>query len=431
MRTRQGASRDLPSSASEPHMATFLEEAASLLSPDLIGKAASAFGVPTDGMQKAMGAAMPAVLGAIASKAEDKGFMGQLFEMATSSAAGGSPADLLGTLTGGAPSPMMDMGKKLVSGLFPGVMGDGMMGAIAKMAGIGSGSGLMGTIGALAISLIGKRVRAGGLNAGSLATALMGEKDGIMKAIPGPIAALMGAGNLAGAAGAFAKAGAAAPSAAINAARGAATQASSGRGWLTPLLGIAALAAAAWFFLGRKPAEPAAPPAPPVVAAEPAPAPAPTVDANGMQLLKLPDGVELQVSPTGIEGQLVAFIQDASKAVDKTTWFNFDRLLYQTGSAKLEPSSMDQLRNIAAIMKAFPNVKLKIGGYTDNVGKAASNLKLSDNRARAAMAELVTMGVGADRLEAEGYGDTVPVADNATEEGRQQNRRTAARVSAK
>jgi OmpA-OmpF porin, OOP family len=404
-------------------MASFLEEASSLLSPELLGKAASAFGAPADGMQKAMSAAMPAVLGAVASKADDKGFMGQLFEMASSPAATASPAAMLSSLTGGgAPSPLFDMGKKLVGGLFPGAMGDGMMGAIGKMAGIGSGSGLMGTVGALALSLIGNRVRAGGLNASSLATALMGEKDMIMKAVPAPIAGLMGMGNLAGAASA---AGAAFKA-------GAATS-SGGSSILWPAVGLAALAGAAWLFLGRKPAEP---PAAPVVAAEAAAAPAadtaaPVLDANGMRTLKLPDGVELKAAPTGIEGQLVAFIQDASKPIDKTTWFNFDRLLYKTGSATLEPSSMEQLRNIAAIMKAFPNVKLKIGGYTDNVGNAASNMRLSGNRANTALSELVKLGVAGDRLEAEGYGDTVPVADNATAEGRQQNRRTAARVTAK
>jgi OmpA-OmpF porin, OOP family len=408
-------------------MASFLDEATSLLSPELLGKAASAFGVPADGIQKAMGAALPTILGAVAGKAGDSGFMGKLFEMATSSsnsaAPGASAMDLLSTVAGGGSSPMMDMGKKLVGGLFGG-SGDGIASAIGRMAGVGgAGSGIMGTVGALAISMIGNRVRSGGLNVGSLANMLMGEKDSLMKAVPGPIAALMGAGEMAGAAKA---ATGAAAGAAMGAARGAAAQVTPSRSPLIPLLGLAAVALGAWWFMGRNKAADVAAPAAPTIEA-----PAAVVMPAGMQMIKLPDGTEIQASTTGIESQLVAFIQDATKPVDKTTWFDFDRLLFETGSSKLQASSMAQLTNIAAIMKAFPNVKLKVGGYTDNVGRAAANMKLSADRATAAKAELVTMGVAADRLEAEGYGDTVPVAPNTTDEGRAKNRRTSARVSAK
>jgi OmpA-OmpF porin, OOP family len=416
-------------------MASFLDEATSLLSPDLISKAAGAFGVPADGIQKALGAAMPTVLGAVASKAGDTGFMGQLFNMVSNPAvSGGSTASaalgLLDAVKGGGSSPLMDMGKTLVGGLFGGA-GDGIAGAIGRMAGVGgAGSGIMGTVGALALSMLGNRVKSGGLNVGSLASMLMGEKDSLMKAIPGPIAGLMGMGDMIGAGTGAAKAAAGAAAAgaagALNAARGAAPAAAGGRGFLLPALGIAAAALLAWFWLSKPKAEVAAPAPATTQVAEPTVAPAP-----GFTGIKLPDGTELQASATGIESQLVAFIQDAGKAVDKTTWFDFDNLNFQTGSATLEPSSMTQLQNIAAIMKAFPAVKLKVGGYTDNVGNAAANMKLSADRASAATAELVKLGVAADRLEAEGYGDKVPVADNATAEGRAKNRRSAARVTAK
>ena len=146
---------------------------------------------------------------------------------------------------------------------------------------------------------------------------------------------------------------------------------------------------------------------------------------------KLPDGIELNIPANGIENRLIAFIEDQSKAVDKTTWFNFDRLLYETSSAKLKPESREQLQNIAAILKAYPAVNLKIGGYTDNTGNAADNKKLSGQRADAALYELVRLGTSKDRLEAEGYGQQFPVAPNNTEAGRAQNRRTAIRVTKK
>jgi outer membrane protein OmpA-like peptidoglycan-associated protein len=92
---------------------------------------------------------------------------------------------------------------------------------------------------------------------------------------------------------------------------------------------------------------------------------------------------------------------------------------------------MEQLKNVAEILKAYPKVALKIGGYTDNVGDPAANMKLSAKRADNTMAELVKLGIAAGRLEAEGYGDKHPVADNSTDEGRQRNRRIDIRVTRK
>jgi outer membrane protein OmpA-like peptidoglycan-associated protein len=106
-------------------------------------------------------------------------------------------------------------------------------------------------------------------------------------------------------------------------------------------------------------------------------------------------------------------------------------LTFDTGKATLQPSSEEQLNNIAEILKAYPNVHLKIGGYTDNTGDAAANQALSDARAKNVMDDLVSKGVAASRLESQGYGDQYPVGDNSTEEGRQKNRRIAMRVTQK
>lgn len=148
---------------------------------------------------------------------------------------------------------------------------------------------------------------------------------------------------------------------------------------------------------------------------------------------KLTSGYSLSGNLHGIEAQLVGFIEDAGRPVDKTTWFNFDRLRFKTGSAAVEmETSREQLANIAEILKAYPAVKLKIGGYTDNQGKAELNKKLSSDRASAVMAEIVKLGAQPGRLEAEGYGAEFPECPaNDTEECRAQNRRIAIRVLAK
>jgi outer membrane protein OmpA-like peptidoglycan-associated protein len=117
--------------------------------------------------------------------------------------------------------------------------------------------------------------------------------------------------------------------------------------------------------------------------------------------------------------------------VDNTTWFSFDRLEFETDSARLKPTSREQLLNVAAILKAYPNVAVKIGGYTDNTGDPAHNLKLSQDRANATLNELVALGIPNSQLAAEGYGEQFPVADNSTPEGRQRNRRIDIRVTKK
>ena len=146
---------------------------------------------------------------------------------------------------------------------------------------------------------------------------------------------------------------------------------------------------------------------------------------------KLPNGVELNIPKLGIENRLIDFIEDSSKPADKTTWFDFDRLLFETGKSTLQPSSQEQLGNIAAILKAYPKVHVRIGGYTDNTGDKAMNLKLSADRANSVMNELVTLGANPAQMSAEGYGEEHPVADNSTEEGRAKNRRISLRVTEK
>jgi OmpA-OmpF porin, OOP family len=144
----------------------------------------------------------------------------------------------------------------------------------------------------------------------------------------------------------------------------------------------------------------------------------------------LPGGVALEAPKGSLEDKLVTFIQ-GTDTISKTLWFDFDRLLFDTGKSTLKAESTAQLANIAAILKAFPKVSAKVGGYTDNVGNAASNMKLSADRAKTVAGELVKMGIAAARLVPEGYGDQHPIGDNTTEAGRAANRRISMRVTAK
>jgi OOP family OmpA-OmpF porin len=194
---------------------------------------------------------------------------------------------------------------------------------------------------------------------------------------------------------------------------------------------VATAPAAAPAKAAAAPAAAAPAPAPaPVAAAPAAPAPA-AAPTSALTKLALAGGGQIEASGTGVESQLLGFISDANAQIDKTKWFDFDRLNFETGSAKLTADSKDQVDNIAAILKAYPAVKIKIGGYTDNTGKPENNLKLSDSRAKAVLEALVGLGIAGDRVEAEGYGEQFAIADNATPEGRAKNRRISVSVRAK
>lgn len=103
-----------------------------------------------------------------------------------------------------------------------------------------------------------------------------------------------------------------------------------------------------------------------------------------------------------------------------------DGILFETGSATLEAESGPRLDRVVEYMTHIPSARIRIAGHTDNVGNAARNLELSQERADAVRNYLVGHGIDGSRVEAVGYGDTQPVASNDAEEGRARNRRIEA-----
>ena len=99
-------------------------------------------------------------------------------------------------------------------------------------------------------------------------------------------------------------------------------------------------------------------------------------------------------------------------------------IFFETNSAKLQEISQIEIATLLQLMTENPTLKLQINGHTDNVGKPAENFKLSTSRAKAVVDYLVRKGIDIKRLVYKGFGETKPVADNKTETGRAQNRRT-------
>jgi len=149
--------------------------------------------------------------------------------------------------------------------------------------------------------------------------------------------------------------------------------------------------------------------------------------------VKLPDGTELNANKGGIEDKLVAFLNDHAAQAGKDAWFDFDHLNFETNSSTLTGDSHAQVQNIAAILKAYPKVKIKIGGYTDKTGDSTANMKLSQGRADAVLAALKSHEANTVQLVgAEGYGaQFAKAAADAPDAEKQKDRRISVQVREK
>jgi outer membrane protein OmpA-like peptidoglycan-associated protein len=106
-----------------------------------------------------------------------------------------------------------------------------------------------------------------------------------------------------------------------------------------------------------------------------------------------------------------------------------NNIFFDVNKFDLKPESQVELDKLLQLLTENPTLKIEISGHTDNAGKPADNLALSVNRAKAVVNYLTIKGIPANRLIAKGYGETKPMADNKTEDGRALNRRTEMKVT--
>ncbi|GCD78932.1 OmpA family protein [Schleiferia thermophila] len=118
------------------------------------------------------------------------------------------------------------------------------------------------------------------------------------------------------------------------------------------------------------------------------------------------------------------FVEVKLQPIEAGSQIVLQNLFFDTDSYQIQPKSEAELIKILEFLKQNPQVKVEIAGHTDNQGSPAYNKVLSQNRAKTVVNYLISNGIDSNRLVARGYGDTKPVADNQTEEGRQRNRRT-------
>ncbi len=127
--------------------------------------------------------------------------------------------------------------------------------------------------------------------------------------------------------------------------------------------------------------------------------------------------LEFGVAPDGCPKKYVNVVVTQTKIeIKQTIFFEFNK-------ATIKSVSFPLLNEVAQAMKDNPTIKVEVQGHTDSVGNDKFNMKLSQKRAESVRTYLIKQGVSSDRMVPKGYGETVPIADNRTKDGRSQNRR--------
>ncbi len=436
-------------------MSNLINSITDLVTPDLLTKAAGHFGESEASINKGIGALVPTILGGLTSKSNDTSAFGKVFDSISGTDHGGILSNL-GSFLGPNASANSGASSLISAAMGSGSKLDGALGLLGKFAGIskGTATGLLGFVGPLVTGFLGKLVSSKGLGALGLAKLLKSQSGNIFGAIPSGIGSALGLS---------------APAAAV---AGAAKAGGSFMKWLAPIALIGAVAFGGWYFLSDGAKDKVSSTMSKAVEGTKAVGGAvvdKTKDVGSAVVDKtkavggavvdgtkavggaVADGAEAVADKTaslftkelscgktitgngnGIEQQLVTFI-DSDEAISKGKWFNFDRLVFATGSSKLDQEkSGEQLTNLVSIMSCYPNATVKIGGYTDNTGSASGNKKLSAKRAKAVEAALVAAGIDTKRIETEGFGSEFPACPaNDTDECKAQNRRIALSLRSK
>jgi outer membrane protein OmpA-like peptidoglycan-associated protein len=425
-----------------------LETVKGLFTGDVVSQAASQLGESESGIQKAIGGIVPTVLTGLLQKA-GSGAQDATGALNIAKEAGGAntSGSILNVLQGNA-GGLLSKGTELLRGLFGDKIG-AITGAIASYAGIkeSSAGALLNAAAPATLGAVGQHAEQNNLSGAGFLELLNSQKDKILAAVPSGLnlAGLLGLGSLtdvgkrlSGLVTGFA--GNAADKVS-DVASGAATRASSGGRWIWSLLLIIVAIILLWYLIkgcgGSKTSDTVTTDTAAVSEqVDTAVSQVSTPDAAAAResiQVTLPDGIVLNAYKGGIEDQLVTFLKDDSKKPGKDVWFDFDNLNFKTGSTEITQESQVQIQNIAAILKAFPKAKIKIGGYTDRTGDSVGNVKLSQSRAAAVEGGLKKLNANAGQLlGAEGYGSQFAKAEaTAPDEERKKDRHISISVREK
>jgi len=402
------------------------------LGPALVSQSASQLGESESGISKAISGLLPAVIGGLANNANDPRVLDTI--------TGASSSGLLGNLLGGTSS------SPVISTLLSSIFGDklsGLVNSIASFAGISnnSSSSLLNLVTGATVGSIGKYAVDHNLDKSGISSLLSDQKGIVSTLLPAGLSlASLNLGDWAKGykfdndQDAIRQPSHEEPKVEVTrstAPNGTFPERNKDNGgsiwkWLLPLLLLIAAAYFLWKQCEKKETTTTMTSTDSAnTSADTATAVVPTDTAgSGMSANTRVDenidlnGTALQGYKGGLEDQMIAFLKSdgyknaADDAVLKDKWYDFDHVNFKTGSGnQLEAGSEGQLQNLVAILKAYPDAKIKIGGYTDKTGNEAVNLKISKERAAFIKDWLGKQGVGAQVLDAEGYGSQFAKVD--------------------
>jgi outer membrane protein OmpA-like peptidoglycan-associated protein len=394
-----------------------------LATPELTSRLASSLNEPGHSIAGGLTGGFSSMLLGVLSKCGDPTAMQSLFSLVTDSANDGhildDPASLVGS---GQTSPMSSLGGQFLSSVF-GERSSAVTDAISRSTGlhISAVSSLLQFGAPLLLAVLGKQVREGGLNLSSFSEMIGKERNAIERTAPRGVATALGMKEFTPSTPDYEIPLAAAPEADVRP-RVRRPEPEKSNRWIMPTVAVLAAIALMWGVSSRDHRNANYTPAPTTISGGEVSIPTTTSGT-----LKLRNGVVLSVPSASSEGKLVAYMTGSPHGI--TSWVVLDHMQFENNSTKLAASSDQQIENLGKILAAYPEATVKIGGFTDNVGNPAENMKLSRERAEAARDAIVRSGVDAKRVSAQGFGEQGPIASNSTEEGRAQNRRIAVLVT--
>ena len=383
-----------------PSMSDVLRE---LVSPTMLSTLAQKTGESESDISRGFSAAIPTIASALATRSDDHGFVRDLAALATRTAA----SDPLAAI-GGLGSSTSAIDTRTVTGAWLSSLFGRNLSAVtdsvARYSGLrgSSAASIISVCAPLVLGYIGRLIRSDNLTVPDLADRLRAQPAQLASAVP---------------AGFEMPAFLRAPTIRWRAAAA---------DWTVPalaLLSLLCLGGVIWW-ASQRPVQHAR-----VEVAAPAAKPVGTAGSIVDRLSRsLPGNVNISIPAGSAEDRLSKYLMSGGSG---RTMMDFDRISFETGSAKLTTESSEQLHNIATILRAYPNATVTVSGHTDTVGNEQANRNLSMARAKAVANSLTSDGVESNRVKAEGYGSLKPLADNSTEAGRARNRRVTLEVAAR
>ncbi len=407
-------------------MATILDAARELVTPALLSRMSAQTGDSEAALTKGLGAVIPLLFASVANKSNDPTFMSQVANIASDVARDTNVPTHIPQAVGGLSG--IDTTTPIggwLSRLFGGNLSE-VVDGITRYAGVsrGTSASLLSMAAPLVLGYLGRMVRRDGLNADGLADWLRGQRRAFASAVPSEVNALIPD---------IARAPVETARSVDRDVRRRAEQAprfaDQWTGGLALPIVLAALVLGGMFWwLG------------------PDRTPVQTRAAHEVSRTMGTTGERIGTSKeraVGTAGERIGTTRERERAVGTAgeravpavpaapvTRFETDRTLrFETGSSSLASQSREELSNLAATLKAHPDARIQISGYTDNIGRESANVELSRSRAMAVKDALHSTGISTDRIQAEGYGSQQPIASNATAEGRAQNRRVVVMVT--